>query len=43
MNFVQVDDEGHEYRLIYEIVDYKKMGDAISGDDAYIEVNGRKC
>jgi hypothetical protein len=39
--YAQVDDEGHQYSLLDEILDHKKLGDAISGDDAIIFHIGR--
>lgn len=40
--FSQVDDEGHEYLLLDEIVDHKKMNDAVNIDDGFIVHNGVK-
>jgi Reverse transcriptase (RNA-dependent DNA polymerase) len=40
--YSQVDTEGNQYLLIDEVIDHKKLGDALSGDDAYVEIKGRR-
>jgi hypothetical protein len=40
--YSQVDAEGNQHLLIDEIIDHRKLGDAVSGDDGYIEHNGRR-
>lgn len=38
----RIDDEGNVHELFDEIVDHKKLPHAVSGDDAFIIVNGQK-
>jgi hypothetical protein len=40
--YSQVDTEGNQFLLLAEIVDHKKLGDALSGDDAFVEIKGRR-
>jgi hypothetical protein len=40
--YAQVDEEGRQYLLIDEIIDHRKLGDAVSGDDGFITHNGRR-
>jgi hypothetical protein len=40
--YAQVDSEGKQYLLMDEIIEHRKLGDAISGDDGFVEHNGRK-
>ena len=38
----QVDAEGYSYSIIYEIVDHRSYGNALSKDNAYISTKTRK-
>jgi Reverse transcriptase (RNA-dependent DNA polymerase) len=40
--YSQVDNEGIQYALLDEILDHKRLGDAVSGDDGYIMKDGRE-
>jgi hypothetical protein len=40
--FEQLDDEGQAHTLFSEIVDHKKMKDAIHPDDGFVQVHGRR-
>lgn len=40
--YAQVDDEGNIYDILDEITDHKKTADAVSNDDSFVIVNGKK-
>jgi hypothetical protein len=41
--FAQVNDEGHQYVLLDDIIDHRSTGDYISGDNGFIHLeNGMK-
>jgi len=40
--YSQVDTEGRQYQILESIVDHKKDGSAVSADDQYVTVNGKK-
>jgi hypothetical protein len=44
--FAQVDDEGHRYVLLDDIIDHRSTGDYISGDNGFIHLENsmkRRC
>lgn len=40
--YARIDEEGNVHELFEEIIDHKKMDDALSGDEGFIFVNGQK-
>ena len=40
--FEQLDDEGNKYLLVEAIIDHRRSEDAVTEDNAYVMINGRR-
>jgi hypothetical protein len=41
--YLQIDDEGHSFQLLKEIINHESDGNAVSKDDVYVKEPGGNC